>query len=150
MAYRADFYIPQNIIGFTGDVNNNPTVYLKTGPAFGPNEYGHITQGHGVGPNVGREEVHRSAKYEMRVGARGNLEEWDGGQCFHRSRSGFIPVEGLSSKSKFLLGCSIANFTEKKRIGRFRGELDQLLDDDQVEWSSGQWGLKDLERSLNS
>ena len=129
MTYRADFYIPENIIGYTGQIDNNPTVYFMTGPAHGPNEYGHITQAHQVGPNEGREGVRRSAHYELRAGADGNLEEWDAGRCIHRSRNPFMPVAGLAHKSRYLLGCAIDRFPLKKRIDRFtEQQIDQLID----------------------
>jgi len=129
MPYRADFYIPENIIGYTGRIDDNPTVYFMTGPAHGPNEYGHITQAHQIGPNEGREEVQRSTQYEIRVGADGNLEEWDGGQCIHESRNPFIPVAGLNHKSKYLLSCAIARFSLQKRVGRFsKQQIDELYD----------------------
>jgi hypothetical protein len=133
VSYRADFYIPENIIGYTGEIDNNPTVYFMTGPAHGPNEYGHITQGHQIGPNEGREAVRRSTQYEIRVGAGGNLEEWDGGQCIHPSRNAFISVTGLDAKSKYLLSCAIARFTEEKRVGRFtEQQIDELFDHGRV------------------
>jgi len=129
MPYRPDFYIPENIIGYTGRIDDNPTVYFMTGPAHGPNEYGHITQGHRIGPNEGRERVYRSAQYEIRVGASGNLEEWDAGRCIHESRNPFIAVAGLNATSKYLLGCAIARFTEEKRVGRFsEKQIDELYD----------------------
>ena len=127
--YRPDFYIPENIIGYTGRIDDNPTVYFMTGPAHGPNEYGHITQAHDIGPNVGREGVHRSARYEMRVGATGNLEEWDGGRCIHPSRHPFTAVAGLKPKSKYLLSCAIARFSEKKQVELFsEQQRDELYD----------------------
>ena len=52
MAYRADFYIPENIIGYTGSLHKNPTVYFLT-----DDEFGHITQSHRRADNVGREAV---------------------------------------------------------------------------------------------
>ncbi|WP_152049238.1 hypothetical protein [Tautonia marina] len=126
---RADFYIVENIIGYTGQIDQNPTVYFLTSPAQGPNEYGHITQSHQIGPNEGRETVRRSSMYEIRVGPGGELEEWDGGRCIHRSRNPLIPIAGLSAKSRYLLSCSIARFTEKKRIDRFtEQQIDELYD----------------------
>ena len=133
MPYRADFYIPENIIGYTGQIDNNPTVYFMEGPAHGPNEYGHITQAHRIGPNEGRETVRSSAQYEMRAGAAGNLEEWDAGRRIHSSRSRFIPVAGLNAKSKYLLSCAIARFSEKKRIDLFsEQQQDEIFDHGRV------------------
>lgn len=134
MNYRADFYIPENIIGYTGKIDDNPTVYFRTGPPQGPNEYGHITQAHQIGPNEGREKVIRSTKYEIRVGANGNLEEWDGGRCIHPSRNPFVPIAGLDAQAKYLLGCSIARFTIQKKVGRFsEKQIDQIYDHGSVQ-----------------
>jgi len=132
-AYRADFYKPENIIGYTGRIDDNPTVYFMTGPPHGPNEYGHITQAHQIGPNEGRESVRRSAHYEIRAGADGNLEEWDNGRLVHPSRNPFVPIAGLSMKSRYLLSCSIARFVLKKRIDRFsEQQIDELFDHGRV------------------
>ncbi len=129
MTYRADFYIEQNIIGYTGNIEDHPTVYFKTGPAHGPNEYGHITQAHQIGPNIGREEVRRSAHYEMRAGANGNLEEWDAGRLIHPSRNPFISIANLDHRAKYLLSCAIPSFKEKKQWGDYtQVQQDQILD----------------------
>ncbi len=51
-AYRADFYTPENIIGYTGELRRNPTVYFRS-----DTEFGHITQQHESHWNIGREGV---------------------------------------------------------------------------------------------
>lgn len=50
--YRPDFYIPENIMGYTGKLHESPTVYFQCGA-----EFGRITQEYEVGYNLGREEV---------------------------------------------------------------------------------------------
>jgi|GEM_PF-1638841 len=35
MAYESEFYIPENIVGFTGDIRCKPTVYFKKNGTFG-------------------------------------------------------------------------------------------------------------------
>lgn len=35
MEYAPEFYIRENIIGYTGNLHNNPTVHFKKGSAFG-------------------------------------------------------------------------------------------------------------------
>src|SRR5262245_63408503 len=112
MAYKSDFYIPENIIGYTGQIEQNPTVYFLKGPPQGPHTFGHITQGHQIGPNEGREKVCRAALYEMRASPQGTLEEWADGVMIHPSRSPFISARNLSAKKKWLLSTSIARFTE--------------------------------------
>ena len=132
MAYRSDFYKPENIIGYTGNIKVNPTVYFRTGQKPGIQEYGHITQAHDMGKrltktgqvltegaNVGREEVRSSTTYEMKAAADGALEEWDNGQCIHPSRNAFISAANLDHRAKFLLSCAIARYTEKKQWGDY-------------------------------
>lgn len=58
MGYRDDFYEAKNIIGYTGVLTKNPTVYFLSA-----DEYGHITQVHDEWRNVGRETVRSNAKY---------------------------------------------------------------------------------------
>ena len=129
MSYRGDFYIPENIIGYTGNINNNPTVYFKKGYSFG-----HITQAHDYGHNVGREEVGQAVDYEIK-NIRGRCHEFAGGYCFHSSRSEFISVEGLGYASKYLLSLAISKFNLKKQWGDLtREEQDKVLD--------GRWGKK--------
>lgn len=57
--YRPDFYVRENIIGYTGALHESPTVYFKS-----DKEFGHITQAHGKRDNVGREVV-GNAKEKM-------------------------------------------------------------------------------------
>jgi hypothetical protein len=116
MGYRDDFYIQANIIGYTGGINRDPTVYFLTGPAHGPNEFGHITQAHNIIANVGREGVVRAALYEMRQGAGGELEEWADGVCIHPSRNAFVAVSQATLPT---LAQAIGRFPNQKRISDF-------------------------------
>ena len=52
MGYRDDFFIASNIVGYTGDLQDNPTVYFET-----DEEQAHITQAHKKADNVGRGAV---------------------------------------------------------------------------------------------
>jgi hypothetical protein len=61
MAYRPDFYTEVNIVGYTGDLRNYPTVYFISDSG----EYGHITQDHSQRDNIGRERVSNSDHYVM-------------------------------------------------------------------------------------
>ncbi len=122
MSYRGDFYTPENIIGYTGNVNNNPTVYFQNGTSFG-----HITQAHDLGPNVGREEVRQAQDYEIR-NVNGKTQEWAGGRCIHPSRNAFISVANIDAASKYLLSTAISKFTEKKQWGDYTDvQQDQML-----------------------
>ncbi len=49
MGYRDDFYIPQNITGYTGCATSHPTVYFERQCFFG-----RITQNHDNPKNIGR------------------------------------------------------------------------------------------------
>jgi len=89
VAYAANFYIPDNTVGYTGVLSKNPTVYFLSAT-----HYGHITQVHDVWENVGREEIRSNASYEF-----GNMtdtsslvEKDSGNNMFHESRSPIILV----------------------------------------------------------
>lgn len=56
--YAPDFYVPDNIIGYTGVLQKNPTVYFLS-----QTHYGHITQVHEDWQNVGREAIFPVSKY---------------------------------------------------------------------------------------
>ena len=80
MGYMDKLYKPENIIGYTGDLQNNPTVYFLT-PSTNVNGQpktklvgkvnqilflnGHITQAHGEATNIGREKVIESWSYSI-------------------------------------------------------------------------------------
>lgn len=77
MGYRDDFYKAENIIGFTGDLANNPTVYFADAGGKSPKlekvggsdkvvvSFGHITQAHSIAANVGREAVREAYSYSI-------------------------------------------------------------------------------------
>jgi len=54
--YRDDFYVPENIIGYTGKLGENPTIYFEK-REDGKVTFGRITQQHGNPKNVGREMI---------------------------------------------------------------------------------------------
>ncbi|HTZ75283.1 MAG TPA: hypothetical protein VMB47_15275 [Candidatus Aquilonibacter sp.] len=56
--YAPDFYVPENIIGYTGVLQKNPTVYFMS-----QTHYGHITQVHDDWQNVGREAIYPLGRY---------------------------------------------------------------------------------------
>ncbi|WP_378188134.1 hypothetical protein ACE939_06790 [Aquimarina sp. W85] len=59
------FYKKSNIIGYTGDIDNNPTVYFLKTDSQGSHIFGHITQAHEVEDNVGRSNVFISDEYKL-------------------------------------------------------------------------------------
>jgi hypothetical protein len=89
VAYAADFYIPDNIIGYTGVLSKNPTVYFLSAT-----HYGHITQVHDVWENVGREEIRSNASYEFgNMKDTSSLVERDSANnMIHESRSPIVLV----------------------------------------------------------
>lgn len=125
MGYRDDFYIVGNIIGHTGKVHSDPTVYFQHG-----DEYGHITQNHQVKENIGREEVSQHAEYRI-----GNEEvngipmciEREGNEKVHTSRSKFVSTANLSSLQKKVLARSIYNFTSKKKRSTTRFSWESYI-----------------------
>lgn len=87
--YEPNFYIPENIIGYTGILQKNPTVYFLS-----KTQYGHITQVHEEWKNVGREVIYPNATYTFgnRDGVR--LFERDAGRpMIHTSRSAMTLVD---------------------------------------------------------
>ncbi|MBB1268164.1 hypothetical protein [Shewanella sp. SR44-3] len=88
MPYETDFYVKSNIIGYTGDLNNNPTVYFKNG-----NKFGRITQDHGHQDNIGRNKVREYADYDI-SNVEGRAREYYNGDYQHTSRHAFVPLNG--------------------------------------------------------
>jgi len=88
--YEPDFYTPENIIGYTGVLNKNPTVYFLS-----RTHYGHITQVHEEWTNVGREVIYPNTTYAFgnRDGVR--LTEFDSARPMsHTSRSAMTLISG--------------------------------------------------------
>jgi hypothetical protein len=83
MSYEPTFFVPENIIGYTGVLSKNPTVYFLSST-----HYGHITQVHEEWTNVGREVIYSHASYGF-GNQRGSLVEMDTGArpMDHTSRS---------------------------------------------------------------
>jgi hypothetical protein len=112
MGYRDDFYTLRNIIGYTGDLNYLPTVYFQRGQ-----EFGHITQYHNRGYNVGREEVESHPCYRIiNVKRDGHIHstEWKGSHNFHTSRTRFIARALLKPFDLTTLSVAIFRFREMK------------------------------------
>ncbi len=118
MAYRADFYSPENIIGFTGSLHNNPTVYFQT-----DTEFGHITQSHDIRFNIGREPVGEvnplpGWEYKIENNADGVGEEWwengNDKQHIHTSRNPFYSTQRANLDVFALLSQAIWFHTEEK------------------------------------
>jgi hypothetical protein len=89
VAYAPEFYVPENIIGYTGVLNKNPTVYFLSAT-----HYGHITQVHDTWRNVGRETIRPNARYVFGNVGNNNclIESDDAAPMGHTSRSAMILV----------------------------------------------------------
>jgi len=80
MTYRPDFYTAENIVGYTGDLHNDPTVYFET-----YTEHGRITQFHHKWDNVGRNEVRQNLLFVL-----------EGQECtLYRFQSGNLESVGV-------------------------------------------------------
>src|SRR5262245_56333497 len=106
MGYRDDFYVVDNIVGYTGDIKKDPIVYFESS-----GEFGHITQWHEKDWNIGREYVCSLEGYNAGNTAEGTdkvrLQESLGTDIVHISRNQLISTEGMSSGDKDLLKQSI-------------------------------------------
>ena len=116
MGYRDDFYIVENIVGYTGKLGKSPTVYFKKG-----DETGHITQYHELDSNVGREEVLSDPGYRYDgtmyddINKKNVLyEEWPKYRIEHWSRNPLIPRDKIDKGDFSILCQAIYLFTEKK------------------------------------
>ena len=113
MSYRDDFYIVDNIIGYTGDIHDDPTVYFESSE-----EYGHITQFHDKDVNIGREKVRPLEGYGAVNTDEGTdkvrLQEYVGTKIIHTSRNELISVEGMCQGDKDILKMSIWTFRSLK------------------------------------
>jgi len=112
MGYRDDFYKPENIVGYTGRLGVNPTVYFASA-----DEVGRITQDHPHAKNVGRNKVRKSATYTI-----ANLLEDDG---FFHAKEKFSEKPHKSRNPVFQEGVPTMVSTEdgNKQVGVFDKKL---------------------------
>lgn len=141
--YADDFYVKDNIIGYTGDLNDNPTVYFADAGGVNPKlvkvgnkqqvlvQYGHITQLHQRDWNIGREKVREAFSYNIYNSEKDGKAketvlpmEWggkvderklddDGFFVLHPSRNRFEPA---TKGNLDVLAGAIARFTEIKAM----------------------------------
>ncbi|HEY1648109.1 MAG TPA: hypothetical protein VGF96_09025 [Terracidiphilus sp.] len=124
MPYRSDFYCAENLIGYTGKLDDFPTVYFFK-PSTG--EFGHITQKHDVTNNEGREVVmisdggYRAVNEDVKD-ATGKvigraLREYSGDRLIHPSRNEFIPK---APGNEGVLLQAILRFVDEKPLAIWR------------------------------
>ena len=117
MGYQDEFYITENITGYTGELHNDASVYFQRGDGAGKIIFGRITQNHDHRLNIGRNTVRIAADYVIENRIVEGVEkciEFYGGSIRHNSRHRYVNVAGLSSLQKAVLERSIYNFTESK------------------------------------
>jgi hypothetical protein len=146
MGYRDDFYIPENIVGYTGNIDNQPTVYFQRIEDNGTISFGHITQywydsdfGRCSSPNVGREEVRNAADYII-GNVQGRMEESAPSiNFYHPSRNPITLLDRTTKpKTRYKLSLAIASFTVQKHWERYeQGEKNQFIDDAKLTKSFG-------------
>ncbi|HUO23133.1 MAG TPA: hypothetical protein VMU59_11510 [Caulobacteraceae bacterium] len=127
MGYRDDFYIVDNIIGYSGSLSDFPSVYFQT-----KGEFGHITQKHPSSQNVGRSIVQHAAGYKIEnVMVKGQLKllESMNGAVFHESRSTLKRVAELSAADKAIVAQSIWQCKLQKQIDFWSEDDFDLIDD---------------------
>jgi hypothetical protein len=104
--YEDGFYVKENIIGYTGKLTSNPTVYFQKGSRFG-----RITQDHPNPSNIGRNKVRSALDYKISNSNGGKAQEYYNGAVQHSSRNPFKPANFVE---KFLLSKAIDRFPDKK------------------------------------
>lgn len=114
MGYRDDFYIAPNIIGYTGNLAAQASIYFRQGT-----EFGHITQAHPDGWNVGREKVRDNPNYEIVNELDPNTNrpvcvEKENGTIMHRSRNPFVTINTPGDRA--LAAQAITAFPDKKAM----------------------------------
>ncbi len=122
---KNDLYHKDNIIGYTGDLTDNPTIYFKKEHTNNKGivdsvSFGHITQAHKYDFNLGREKVGKAKTYEIKNNGKKNdkgditAQEYANGVMFHPSRNKFNDV----SKNKAMkeqLSNVLDNYMEVKK-----------------------------------
>lgn len=122
-AYRPDLYTFENIIGHTGSLHNNPTVYFRNRRT---GDFGFITQAHDFVWNVGREPVFRETADKRYVIENRNvngmlravemLVDRNGVEdVIHKSRNRFIDCRRANTHQLAILASSIYRFHAVKR-----------------------------------
>jgi hypothetical protein len=121
MTYRDDFYVVGNMYGYTGQVNNSPTVYFMSAT-----EHGRITQDHPRTENIGRDVVKRNEGYSIRNQRDddGVLKcmEFEGEYRAHKSRGLLVLISETTAADKAILAQSIWQHTELKKNRRRKSE----------------------------
>jgi hypothetical protein len=129
MGYRDDFYCMANLLGYTGRLNDFPTLYFQKTTWFGGIYFGHITQKHFMPGNVGRTPVQGpdpsyTAENELRHG--GKLVERARGRLLHVSRNPLIRREQMNPAQLAFCANALRQCAYEKYMPGY-SEEDRLL-----------------------
>lgn len=117
MGYRDDLYKADNIIGWTGKLHAEPTVYFRCVSPDGKQMFGHIAQTNPTPANIGRGRVFTTnrdtfgGQYFERVVS---FVEANGDQGKVDARIGFNPISAATQQDMSILTSSIRKFAELK------------------------------------
>jgi hypothetical protein len=149
--YRDDFYCAANIIGYTGDPEDFPTVYFRSGEYFGritqehggrfrKEQGGRITQEQGYSQNVGRAAVQQAPDYtignEVVDGEVRSVERYVSpryGEINHVSRGKFTSVAELQQQANWeqtfaLLAQAIWRYPDERYISHFEPKDENRIE----------------------
>ncbi len=111
--YEEDFYTKDNIVAYTGNIDDNPTVYFQKEHSNGDITYGHITQAHKYDKvNIGKEKISTNKTYKLVnevVDEDLVSKEYVNGKSFHTSRNPHKKVLPNDHKIKDKLAKAIEN-----------------------------------------
>ncbi|MEM9259861.1 MAG: hypothetical protein AAGA62_09460 [Bacteroidota bacterium] len=116
MAYYPDFYHKSNIVGYTGNLYDAPTVYFERRTSYGI-RFGHITQDHRFTINIGREKVREHSDYRMYNRGGSAREYWNGAEN-HTSRTELRGKRELNMQALQVLAKAIDRFPDLKPMYR--------------------------------
>ncbi|WP_025741304.1 hypothetical protein [Aquimarina pacifica] len=117
MSYGENLYRAENIIGYTGDPQNNPTVYFEIKNRKGVSTWGRITQDHTLESNIGRDKVRTSSKYvigNQKINGVWHGVEYKGSEFLHQSRGQFIRLNDQNENLRDTLANAIDLFPKIK------------------------------------
>jgi len=121
MGYRDNFFVVPNMYGYTGNINENPTVYFMS-----QTEHGRITQYHPREANVGRDVVKTNEGYSIvnQLDDDGVMKcmEFEGEYRAHKSRGRLVLISETTTDDRALLSQSIWRHTELKKNRRRKSE----------------------------
>lgn len=135
--YEDNLYKKENIVAYTGDLNNNPTVYFLRDNGNGTETYGHITQTHEYDKiNIGREEIATSDSYKLinkkdptdndKVKSYEFDDNKDKEKHFHKSRGPHVKVSQNDKKTLDILAQSIDKHPGLKKMNYVDYTVEQV------------------------